>query len=106
MGRRAPGGPRAPGAVLRIEASLADVLGERLERSAPGPGGEGDGGGGSLADTDYLADTLARITLAMIRSAMIRHGRLAAGTRTGRRSRPANWWTRPCPSWPSPAAAT
>ena len=70
--------PRMPsGTLLRIEADLSAVIRERLERSAPGPGGEGDGGGGGLADTDYLADTLARITLAMIRSAMIRHGPLS-----------------------------
>jgi hypothetical protein len=43
------------------------VIRERLERS----------GGNSLPDPDYLAEMLARITLAMIRSAMIRHAQLS-----------------------------
>jgi hypothetical protein len=55
------------GALLRIEADLAAVIRERLERS----------GGNRLPDPDYLADALARITLAMIRSAMIRHAQLS-----------------------------
>jgi hypothetical protein len=54
------------GTLLRIEADLAAVIRERLER----------GGGNVLPDTDYLAEMLARITLAMIRSAMIRHAQL------------------------------
>jgi AcrR family transcriptional regulator len=55
------------GTLLRIEADLAAVIRERLERS----------GGNGLPDTDYLAEMLARITLAMIRSAMIRHAQLS-----------------------------
>jgi AcrR family transcriptional regulator len=55
------------GTLLRIEADLAAVIRERLERS----------GGNSLPDPDYLAEMLARITLAMIRSAMIRHAQLS-----------------------------
>jgi AcrR family transcriptional regulator len=55
------------GTLLRIEADLAAVIRERLERS----------GGNVLPDTDYLAGMLARITLAMIRSAMIRHAQLS-----------------------------
>jgi AcrR family transcriptional regulator len=56
-----------PATLLRIEADLAAVIRERLERS----------GGNGLPDTDYLAEMLARITLAMIRSAMIRHAQLS-----------------------------
>jgi AcrR family transcriptional regulator len=55
------------GTLLRIEADLAAVIRERLERS----------GGNGLPDTDYLAEMLARITLAMIRSATIRHAQLS-----------------------------
>jgi AcrR family transcriptional regulator len=60
------------GTLLRIEADLAAVIRERLERTMA----SGTGGGG-LPDTDYLAEMLARITLAMIRSAMIRHAQLS-----------------------------
>lgn len=60
------------GTLLRIEADLAAVIRERLERTVPG-----STGGGGLPDPDYLADTLARITLAMVRSAMIRHAQLS-----------------------------
>jgi AcrR family transcriptional regulator len=59
------------GTLLRIEADLATVIRERLERTILG-----STGGNGLADTDYLAEMLARITLAMIRSAMIRHAQL------------------------------
>lgn len=52
---------------MRIEADLAAVIRERLERT----------GGNSLPDPEYLAEMLARITLAMIRSAMIRHAQLS-----------------------------
>ncbi|MGH3067490.1 MAG: TetR/AcrR family transcriptional regulator [Streptosporangiaceae bacterium] len=75
------------GTLLRIEAELAAVIRERLERtiaSSTGLGSTGLGstglgstGGDGLADTDYLAEMLARITLAMIRSAMIRHAQLS-----------------------------
>jgi AcrR family transcriptional regulator len=66
-----PPGPRISrmptGTLLRIEAGLAGVIRERLERT----------GGRDLADPDYVADLLARITVAMIRSAMIRHAQLS-----------------------------
>jgi AcrR family transcriptional regulator len=55
------------GTLLRIETDLGAVIRERLERT----------GGLDLTDPDYLADLLARITLAMIRSAMIRHAQLS-----------------------------
>jgi AcrR family transcriptional regulator len=55
------------GTLLRIEADLAAVIRERLERT----------GGNSLPDPEYLAEMLARITLAMIRSAMIRTAQLS-----------------------------
>ena len=64
------------GTLLRIEADLAAVIRERLERTGPGTE-RGSTAGNGLADTGYLADTLARITLAMIRSAMIRHAQLS-----------------------------
>jgi hypothetical protein len=48
------------------------VIRERLERTVPGRTG-----GSGLPDPGYLADTLARVTLAMIRSAMIRHAQLS-----------------------------
>ncbi len=54
------------GTLLRIETDLAAVIRERLERAH-----------GDVADPDYLAGLLARITLAMIRSAMIRHAQLS-----------------------------
>jgi len=54
------------GTLLRIEADLAAVIRERLVRTHR-----------DAADPDYLADLLARITLAMIRSAMIRHAQLS-----------------------------
>ena len=60
------------GTLLRIEADLATVIRERLERTVPGRTG-----GSGQPDPDYLADVLARITLAMIRSAMIRHAQLS-----------------------------
>jgi AcrR family transcriptional regulator len=63
---------RPTGTLLRIEADLAAVIRERLERT-----GLGSMGGEGPADPDYLAEVLARITLAMIRSAMIRHAQLA-----------------------------
>lgn len=52
----------SPGAVLRAESGLADVILERLEYSAADYG----------MDTRYLADILARTTFALIRSALIR----------------------------------
>jgi AcrR family transcriptional regulator len=55
------------GTLLRIETDLGAAIRERLERT----------GGLDLTDPDYLADLLARITLAMIRSAMIRHAQLS-----------------------------
>jgi hypothetical protein len=65
------------GALLKIEADLAVVIRERLERTGlSSTGGDGTAGDGP-ADIDYLAEMLARITLAMIRSAMIRHAQLA-----------------------------
>ena len=64
---RTPGGT-----LLRIEADLAAVIRERLERTVPG-----STGGSGPPDPGYLADTLARVTLAMIRSAMIRHAQLS-----------------------------
>ena len=60
------------GTLLRIEADLAAVIRERLERTVPG-----STGGSGPPDPGYLADTLARVTLAMIRSAMIRHAQLS-----------------------------
>ena len=54
------------GTLLKIETDLAAVIRERLERTH-----------GDVADPEYLADLLARITLAMIRSAMIRHAQLS-----------------------------
>jgi AcrR family transcriptional regulator len=60
------------GTLLRIEADLAAVIRERLERTVPS-----STGGSGLPDPDYLADTLARTTLALIRSAMIRHAQLS-----------------------------
>lgn len=65
------------GTLLKIEADLAAVIGERLERTGLGSTGLGSTGGDGPADPDYLAEVLARITLAMIRSAMIRHAQLA-----------------------------
>jgi hypothetical protein len=52
--------------LLRIETGLATVIRERLERTHR-----------DVADPDYVADLLARIVLAMIRSAMIRHAQLS-----------------------------
>lgn len=60
------------GTLLRIEADLAAVIRERLERTVLSSTGRND-----LPDTDYLAEMLARITLAMLRSAMIRHAQLS-----------------------------
>ena len=54
------------GTLLKIETDLAAVIRERLERTHR-----------EVADPDYLADLLARIILAMIRSAMIRHAQLS-----------------------------
>jgi hypothetical protein len=54
------------GTLLKIETDLAAAIRERLERTR-----------GDVTDPDYLADLLARITLAMIRSAMIRHAQLS-----------------------------
>ena len=65
------------GTLLRIEADLGAVIRERLERTGLGSTGLGSTGGDGPADTDYLAEILARITLAMIRSAMIRHAQLS-----------------------------
>ena len=71
------------GTLLRIEADLAAVIRERLERTGgrdpagqAGPASQADLAGGP-ADPDYLAELLARITLAMLRSAMIRHAQLS-----------------------------
>jgi AcrR family transcriptional regulator len=66
-----------PGTLLRIETDLAAVIRERLARTHP-----------DVADTDYLADLLARIVLAMIRSAMIRHAQLSRDP--GRETVPAS----------------
>lgn len=55
-----------PGAFQRAETGLADVIRERLEHSGTDYG----------IDTGYLADVLARTTLALIRSALIRAWRL------------------------------
>jgi len=55
-----------PGAVLRAEAGLAEVIRERLETSARP----------TALDPGYLADILARTTLALIRSALIRGSQL------------------------------
>jgi hypothetical protein len=52
--------------VLKIEADLAQVIHERLDRA----------GHASAIDNDYLADILARTTLALIRSALIRDWQL------------------------------
>ena len=66
-----------PGTLLRIETDLAAVIRERLARTHP-----------DVADPDYLADLLARIVLAMIRSAMIRHAQLSRDP--GRETVPAS----------------
>jgi AcrR family transcriptional regulator len=70
------------GTLLRIEADLAAVIRERLERTGRRvPADQSDqpaqAGPVSPADPDYLAELLARITLAMLRSAMIRHAQLS-----------------------------
>jgi AcrR family transcriptional regulator len=65
-----PPGPRisrrAPGTRLRIEAGLAEVIRERLERSGTAAG----------IENDYLADILARTVFGLIRSALIRDWQL------------------------------
>jgi hypothetical protein len=66
-----------PGTLLRIETDLAAVIRERLARTH-----------GEVADPDYLADLLARIVLAMIRSAMIRQAQLSRDP--GRETVPAS----------------
>jgi AcrR family transcriptional regulator len=66
-----------PGTLLRIETDLAAVIRERLARTHGDP-----------ADPDYLADLLARIVLAIIRSAMIRHAQLSRDP--GRETVPAS----------------
>ena len=66
-----------PGTLLRIETDLAAVIRERLARTHA-----------EVADPDYLADLLARIVLAMIRSAMIRHAQLSRDP--GRETVPAS----------------
>ncbi|MFI5069128.1 MAG: hypothetical protein ACHP9Z_34820, partial [Streptosporangiales bacterium] len=62
----ARGARPAPGAVLRIESSLADVLAERLAADGRDRG----------MDPRYLAEILARTSLAVIRSALIRDWQL------------------------------
>jgi AcrR family transcriptional regulator len=88
-----------PGVVLKIEADLAKVIRERLDHpgqtsdtdsatgTATGTGqtsGTGTGqtsgtGSGETSgiDSDYLADILARTTLALIRSSLIRRWQLS-----------------------------
>jgi AcrR family transcriptional regulator len=56
----------APGAILRAENGLADVIRERLEHSGADYG----------MDSGYLAAILARTTLAVIRSMLIRQWQL------------------------------
>ena len=68
---------RTPGTLLKIETDLAAVIRERLARTH-----------GDVADPDYLADLLARIVLAIIRSAMIRHAQLSRDP--GRETVPAS----------------
>jgi len=63
--------------LLRIETDLAAVIRERLARTHP-----------DVADPDYLADLLARIVLAVIRSAMIRQAQLSQDP--GREAVPAS----------------
>lgn len=72
----ARGARPAPGVVLRIEASLADVLEERLAAAGRDWG----------MDRRYLAEILARTALAVIRSALIRDWQLR---RAGVADRPA-----------------
>jgi AcrR family transcriptional regulator len=62
----ARGARPAPGLVLKIEAGLADVLGERLAATGRDYG----------MDRRYLAEVLARAALAAIRSAFIRDWQL------------------------------
>lgn len=74
-----PPGPRItgskPGAALKIEADLAEVIRERLDGS----------GNSSGIDTGYLTDILARTVLALLRSIMIRAWQLrTAGGRTAK----------------------
>jgi AcrR family transcriptional regulator len=65
-----------PGVALKIEADLAEVIRKRLERS----------GQASAIDNEYLADILARTTLALIRSVLIRDWQLRTD---GDRKRPS-----------------
>lgn len=65
----------SPGAVLRAESGLADVILERLE-------GSGDPAADYGMDTRYLADILARTTFALIRSALIRASELRSQAAT------------------------
>jgi AcrR family transcriptional regulator len=65
------------GTLLKIETDLAAVIRERLVRTHR-----------DVADPDYLADLLARIIVAMIRSAMIRHAQLSRDP--GRETAPAS----------------
>lgn len=62
-----------PGAVLRAEAGLAEVIRERLASSARP----------TALDPGYLADILARTTLALIRSALIRGSQLREAGQDG-----------------------
>jgi AcrR family transcriptional regulator len=80
-----------PGVVLKIEADLAKVIRERLDHpgqtsdtdsatgTATGTGQTSGTGSGETSgiDSDYLADILARTTLALIRSSLIRRWQLS-----------------------------
>jgi AcrR family transcriptional regulator len=59
---------RTPGAVLRAEAGLAEVIRERLDQAGYSPVVDDD----TPIEPEYLAGILARTTLALIRSALIR----------------------------------
>jgi AcrR family transcriptional regulator len=60
---------RSPGAVLRVEASLAAAIRERLERT----------GQPSPIDREYLAQLLGKTVLGLLRGALIRSWQLGAG---------------------------
>jgi len=83
----------SPGAVLRAESGLADVILERLE-------GSGDPAADYGMDTRYLAGILARTTFALIRSALIRAWDCAA------RQLPRSLTRASSPTRPSPPCAS
>lgn len=75
-GRLAGSGPRI---LLRTEAALAEVIRERLDRS----------GATDHDQTAYLADTYARVALALLRSILIRAGQVQTVNQQRKPSMPA-----------------